>query len=172
VGEELAVGVGEGCVGLSVPRRRACVASSSIRPRCGLNGKQARRHPLKHEKSAFFPPRAAGPPTRARGPLQPQPAAAVHSGGPWERRARVGHGPTAPQRHERHKTDGNGVLASFSVNSGFGRQVGRAIHPLVGGQPHVIGARGLGRPRGWGSIGGAWACVRGVFAPLSLRARM
>ena len=81
---------------------------------------------------------------------------------------RVGHGPTAPQRHERRKTAENCVLASFAVTSGFGRQVGRAIDPLIGGQPHVIGGRGLGRPRGWGSTGGAWACVRGAFGPLSL----
>ena len=138
---------------------------------CGLNGTRARRRPNKNTKMRLFPPHAAGPPTCARGPRQPQPTPAAHLGGPWERRARVGHGPTALQRHERRKTDGNGVLASFSVNSGFGRQVGRAIDPLVGGRPHVIGARGLARPRGWGSIGGAWACVRGAFGPLSLVAQ-
>ena len=41
------------------------------------------------------------------------------------------------------------------------------IDPLASGQPWVIGARGLGRTRGWGSISGAWACVRGASPPRS-----
>ena len=59
-----------------------------------------------HEKKRLFSPHAAGPPTRERAPLQPQPKATAHSGGPWKRRARVGHGPTPPQRHERRAQNG------------------------------------------------------------------
>ena len=36
---------------------------------------------------------------------------------------------------------------------------------MASDKPWVIGARGIGRTCGWGSIGGAWACVRGASPP-------
>jgi len=164
------VGVGEGCVGLPAPRRRTRVASSSdIRPRVWTQRKaSAPAHHKTTKKSAFSAARHGAAYAHSRAPPTPTHGRRPLGGSMGAARTRGSWPNAPPPRHERRKTDENAGLASFSVNSVFGRQVGRAIHPLVGGQPYVIGARGLGRARGCGSIGGAWVCVRGAFAPLSL----